>query len=542
LRFSRKYLLATLAGVLLAGLPMAIFNFWLDELVERQGHEEVLVSARRIVTLAEARLTRVTQGLQRLAERGVDSCRPSHIEALRRERFEAIPIKELSVLGPGGQTLCTDLGIALGPRKVISSQTILNGEFLLEVVTVGEPPKRMIRVIRPVSGSNGLAALVPAELFLPQVSTQGGPFNAYARMLLRDGTVVGENGAPPGGSANGAAPFGRTIRLERFGLAAELYLRRGHVTESQVDLNKLGLVITGGIALVIWAFAALVPWRQRGNPVAQIAQAIEAGEFVPFYQPIVDIISGRLLGAEVLVRWRKEDGSFVGPGQFIPLVESSGLIIEMTRALMRAACAEIGEAVRERPDFKVSFNLTARHFADERVIDDIRDIFGRSPMRLTQVVVEVTERQPLANLTTARRVIAALQGIGVRVAIDDVGTGHSGLSYLLKLGVDIIKVDKMFVDAVSTERNSATIVESLVDLARNMRMEIVAEGVENFDQVISLREHGIRAAQGYVFAPPLSGSSFLRLLAAMDSTANNAAAGAGTPPLTRPLGPRLSAA
>ena len=104
----------------------------------------------------------------------------------------------------------------------------------------------------------------------------------------------------------------------------------------------------------------------------------------------------------------------------------------------------------------------------------------------------------------------------MRIAIDDVGTGHSGLSYMLKLGVDIIKIDKMFVDAIGTDRNSTTIVETLVDLAHNMRMDVVAEGVENFEQVMYLRELGVRSAQGYVFAPPLPGKSFLQLVEAID--------------------------
>ena len=164
----------------------------------------------------------------------------------------------------------------------------------------------------------------------------------------------------------------------------------------------------------------------------------------------------------------------------------------------------------------MAFNLTARHFANEEIVEDVRQIFSKSPIRLSQVVLEVTERQPLENLTETRRVIAALQGLGVRVAIDDVGTGHSGLSYMLKLGVDIIKIDKMFIDALGTDRNSNTIIETLIDLAQNMRMEIIAEGVESFEQVVHLRELGVRAAQGYVFAPPLPGSAFLQLVEAID--------------------------
>ena len=102
------------------------------------------------------------------------------------------------------------------------------------------------------------------------------------------------------------------------------------------------------------------------------------------------------------------------------------------------------------------------------------------------------------------------------IAIDDVGTGHSGLSYMLKLGVDIIKIDKVFIDSIGTDRNSNTIIETLIDLAQNMRMDIVAEGVESFEQVVALKELGIRLAQGYVFSPPLPGSSFLQLVEAID--------------------------
>src|SRR5690606_35831581 len=134
------------------------------------------------------------------------------------------------------------------------------------------------------------------------------------------------------------------------------------------------------------------------------------------------------------------------------------------------------------------FNMTAQHFANERIVRDLRTIFERSPIAYSQIVLEVTERQPLENLNRTRRVIAALQDLGVKVAIDDVGTGHGGLSYILKLGADIIKIDKMFVDALGHDNHSSTIIETLVDLANSMRMDIIAEGVETFEQVVALRE------------------------------------------------------
>jgi EAL domain-containing protein (putative c-di-GMP-specific phosphodiesterase class I) len=206
----------------------------------------------------------------------------------------------------------------------------------------------------------------------------------------------------------------------------------------------------------------------------------------------------------------------VPPVQFIPLAESTGLIVPLTRALMRRVSAEAGAAIGARPQFRIGFNLSARHFVDEAIVTDVSEIFAGSPISLGQILLEVTERQPLDNLTMARRVIAALQRLGVHVGIDDLGTGHSGLSYMLKLGVDFIKIDKIFVDAINTERYSTTIIETLVGLGRDMNMEIIAEGVETFEQVQHLRERGIRKAQGYVFAPPLPGASFLKLLEASD--------------------------
>ena len=339
-------------------------------------------------------------------------------------------------------------------------------------------------------------------------------------MITRGGTVIGEAGKPPRASEAPGDRLTASLTSQRYGLTAAISLPRGSIGASHDDLRIVGLVITAGIAVgligLFVAFNFFSPKPEHDNPIVEIERALKAGEFVPYYQPIVDIRSGRLRGAEVLVRWRKPDGTIISPASFIPLAELSGLIVDLTRVLMRKVRDEAGSAFGRRPHLKLGFNLTARHFSDEEIVRDVSKIFSDSPIRLTQIVLEVTERQPLDNLTETRRVIAALQGIGVRIAIDDVGTGHSGLSYILKLGVDIIKIDKMFIDSIGTDRNSNTIIETLIDLARNMRMDVIAEGVEHFEQVVTLRELGIRAAQGYVFAPPLPGSSFLQLVEAID--------------------------
>lgn len=518
----RKLLAAIGIGVVLAGPPVAAFNIWLSGLVERQGRQELELAARRHMALSEARVDRVREALEDVAKRGIDSCKPAHIEALRQATFVTAAVKEFSIIDPDGKTLCTDVGNQPDQRRVISSELLAAGSpYVLEVLKLGPDAgtgngTSWVRLRKPgVGAANSVAALIPAALFVPQVSNGGEPMNFHARMLTAGGTLVAETGHTADGGEVGE-PIMADLSSSRYALRTHIASPPGIIAPGQGDLRAVGAIVSGILAIFILALSVLLPRRQRTNPVAEIERALGAGEFVPYFQPIVDIRSGRLRGAEVLVRWRKPDGTIVPPASFIPLVESSGLIIELTRSLMRRTLQEAGQALGKRPHVTVGFNLTARHFASEDIVDDVRTIFKRSPLKMSQLVLEVTERQPIENLTETRRVIAALQGLGCKVAIDDVGTGHSGLSYMLKLGADIIKIDKLFIDSIGIDRNSNTIIETLIDLAQNMRMDVVAEGVESFEQVVHLRELGIRAAQGYVFAPPLPASVFLKLVEAID--------------------------
>ncbi len=181
--------------------------------------------------------------------------------------------------------------------------------------------------------------------------------------------------------------------------------------------------------------------------------------------------------------------------------------------MMRTVIAEVGDAYAARPKSKIGFNMTAQHFERETIVRDLRDIFERSPIRYSQIILEVTERQPLENLSRTRRVVATLQDLGVRVAIDDVGTGHGGLSYMLKLGADIIKIDKMFVDALAHRK---PFLDHYRDAGRSCRQHAYGHhrrGGRNLragDCACASAASG--PAQGYVFAPPLPASSFLQLM------------------------------
>jgi len=305
-------------------------------------------------------------------------------------------------------------------------------------------------------------------------------------------------------------------RSEHYGLIVTAATARDGMFATYDDLRRLVIAVAGVLALMILGAALIVPWRGRRSPFYELERAIGAGEIVPYYQPIVDIRSGAIVGAEVLARWRRRDGTLVLPNTFVPFLEPTDLILRLTRSIMQQASEETGSLLAHRPDMYLAFNVAPRHLSGDMLVDDVGSIFVGGPISTSQIVLELTERYEIEDLAETRNLIASLQGLGCRVAIDDVGTGHNGLSYILKLGVDIIKIDKIFVDAIRIESHSRAIVDTLVDLARNLRMQIVAEGVENFEQVIYLRDHGISSAQGFVFSPPLPAPAFIQLVEALD--------------------------
>jgi EAL domain-containing protein (putative c-di-GMP-specific phosphodiesterase class I) len=509
--------------MLSAGAPLILFNVWL----KKQGSDEVAVTAAWALGSAETRIEQTAAALRDLSARGIDTCRPGATDAMRQTVARTGPIKQVMLIGASGDVVCNDTGGPAVKQQVLTSAATAKPDIVLDVVTLPNTSDRFLRV-RKVGpgGKSSLAALVPAGLLLPQTSSQESRPPGTAHVAMADGTTLADSGATPDPHE---ARFSEKLTSQKFPLTITVSMPRTSIAANYDGLRRIGTVVSGGIALVILLFAMLLSRRQTADAATEMAKAIEDDEFVPYYQPLVDLQNGKLLGAEVLVRWRRDDGNVIEPNSFILMLESSGLVLDFTRKLMHRVRNELGDAVGRRPGMTLAFNVAPRHFHDALILNDVGTIFDSSKIRLSQIVLELTERHEVVNLAGMRRTIAALQRVGCRVAIDDVGTGHSGLAYILKLGVDIIKIDKVFVESIGTEGHSKAIIETLIDLAKNMRMEIIAEGVETFDQVTYLRERGIGAAQGYVFAPPLPAATFLQLLDAMDPVSREAAESGKSP-------------
>ncbi|HAM03413.1 MAG TPA: hypothetical protein DCQ30_14495 [Acidimicrobiaceae bacterium] len=257
-----------------------------------------------------------------------------------------------------------------------------------------------------------------------------------------------------------------------------------------------------------------------------LSRAIDNDELAVQYQPVVDLRSGQVRGIEALMRWRHPYRGTVMPGDFIPIAESTGLIVPMGRWLLNRACHDVRRLQVEarRPDLRLAVNLSARQLDDEDLVDDVQVALLTSGLRPEFLTLEITESVFMANPDRSVRVLEQLRGLGVKMSIDDFGTGYSSLSYLQRLPVDELKIDRSFVVDASAAGDTTALVDTIVRLAEDFGLETVAEGVETEEQLHRLRRAGCRLAQGFLFAHPSDIDETSRLLV---SAASHSAGGRG---------------
>lgn len=512
----RGWKVVLLAGAL-AFAPLIGLNLLLWVHISAHGRVDIDDAAKGMLRLTESYLDEaMTQLVGFALKSDHKSCSAEVRQYLGHAILRAPLVSDIVLQGPDGTTVCSPVDTRRVVRAISPVNDTTNPKVKFTLVDFGnDRGPRAIRLTWHFDDGWTVALLVPDDKLIPAVVVGRLQADFVARLALVDGSFVATRLSRSGMSTEGVSAFDTQAISDRYPISLAVSVPSSSLWASYRELFLWGNA-GGAVLAFISILGALAVSRQMEGPVRDIESAIRRGDFIPYYQPLMCIRTGKLLGCEALVRRRRPDGGVDGPGSFIPLVEATGQIFEITRSIMAHARDELGPAYSARPHLKVSFNLVAGHFADFKIVGDMKEIFEGAPLKMDQIVLEVTERQPLPNLGEARVIIAKLQELGVRIALDDVGTGHGGMSYLLKLGVDQMKMDKMFVDAIGSDRYSTAIIDTLVKLAADLNIEFVAEGVENFEQVAYLKEHGVDAAQGYVFSPPLPGPLYLELIQALD--------------------------
>jgi EAL domain-containing protein (putative c-di-GMP-specific phosphodiesterase class I) len=239
---------------------------------------------------------------------------------------------------------------------------------------------------------------------------------------------------------------------------------------------------------------------------ADLRKALERQELTLEYQPVVVLATLEITGVEALVRWRHPERGPVPPSTFIPLAEEAGLIGALGRQVLSAACGQARRWQLEHPrcaDLKLSVNLSPRQLQADGLIDEVREALATSGLPPSTLVLELTEGAMMNDAEAAITKLHGLKALGVGLAVDDFGTGYSSLSYLQRFPIDILKVDRAFVNEIDTKDEQASLVAAIMSLSRSLRLHAVAEGVETPTQVEALIALGCRYAQGYHFARPM---------------------------------------
>jgi diguanylate cyclase (GGDEF)-like protein/PAS domain S-box-containing protein len=244
-----------------------------------------------------------------------------------------------------------------------------------------------------------------------------------------------------------------------------------------------------------------------------LRNALERNEFVLHYQPQVDLASGQIVGMEALIRWKHPELGTVPPGRFISVAEETGLIVQIGAWVMRTAAAQ-NKAWHDAGlgRLRVAVNLSARQFGDPDLIGGIKSVLADTGLDPACLELELTESLFMSEATAAVELLHRMKALGVNLSIDDFGTGYSSLSYLSHFPIDVLKIDRSFVADITDDANDAAIVSSIIALAHNLKLSVIAEGVETPEQLDYLRSQGCDEMQGYYFSRPLPASDFEQLL------------------------------
>jgi EAL domain-containing protein (putative c-di-GMP-specific phosphodiesterase class I) len=235
------------------------------------------------------------------------------------------------------------------------------------------------------------------------------------------------------------------------------------------------------------------------------------------YQPLIDMRTGRPIGAEALVRWEHPIDGLRSPDQFIGLAEESGLITEIGALVLNDACFQAARWVAETPDHDdllVTVNLSARQVADDEIVEQVRAALDASGLEPRRLVLEITETVLMHDRDAAAATLWLLKGLGVRIAIDDFGTGYSSLAYLRRFPIDMLKVAREFVDGLGRDAHDDVITRAIVELASTLGLLTVAEGIETTQQSETVAALGCDIAQGYLFSRPIEADAVSAVMAA----------------------------
>ncbi|HLZ06039.1 MAG TPA: EAL domain-containing protein [Bradyrhizobium sp.] len=443
-----------------------------------------------------------------LASIGKLDCEPTSLQQFRLQAYQRSAVKDVRLVNHDGSIVCSAYSETLEFDKdwVTRRDMLATSDDKLRLFRVEQFGGDALGVLRDVDPKRGLVAIIGINSYLFDIMPAELRAHSEVVLALNNDQQLAQFSLE---NLDLQDPIELTKTSSRYPLHATIRVESSALARAYGHGYWPGMLAALGLGL---AFGVLLTRALRvEGPLADLDQALARAEFRPFFQPIFHLATGEILGCEMLARWIRADGSIVPPMKFIPLAEQSGRIRVMTWQILAIALKELNAHLRHSKEFKLSFNVVPSHLMSEGFVEQLRRTVADAKVSARQIVLEITERDELQDLGKAAEIVRDLREFGFKVAIDDVGVGHSGLSHLKALGANTMKIDKFFVDTIKDESTSR-IVETLVRLARDLQMTVVAEGIETDQQMQSLLACGVEEGQGYIVSPPLPCAKFIELM------------------------------
>jgi len=515
-------ILLTLAVSILSVAAPVFFAIWMARSLSLEAEtNRTLLYAQDIVKRSDTTVRQIQAGIDKLvqlAQQQGDPCSEAMLQMMRQIDLSSSYIQSMGHV-EGTTLACSSLGthpapgIELGPADFVTG----NGTLVRRDFSFAFTPNESFILVE----SMGFVAILHRDL--PVDTTTQEPDALLAIYLLNDEEVL---------TSRGTIPQAWLDRLMEN--TATTFEDRGYI----VSTVKSEQALIGGVAAIPLSYLSLRTWQFAwllvpigllagavlGFTVLRLARiqlalpaviktALKRHEFFLLYQPIIDLQRGGIVGAEALIRWRRPGGELVRPDLFIPVAEDSGLIRQITARVLQLFAEEAGDLFKRYPDLHISINLSAADLQAADTVDLLENMARKTGAASGNVFLEATERSFIdhaqANLT-----LGSLRRIGMRVAIDDFGTGYSSLSSLEKLDIDLLKIDKSFVETLGTDAPTSQVVYHIIEMSKGLGLEMIAEGVETQAQADYLRAKGVHYAQGWLFGRPQPLSDILAALRA----------------------------
>ena len=516
---SRYSHILTLIGALLSFAPIIAVDYLLDSYVRAQEKAATKQYVAGITSQIELGVNDAVRALRRILAESPSLCTPTFIANVQREIETSLGMKQVLVENADDVQYCDAFGRTVSFSPLSQNLSLQGHTETMTLVQFSDLGMPALKITQAFGESRRVSAFVPLIGQTADGLAQALPAASMMRVLLSNGTpvlTVGDATAFDRRGSSGefisATGFAGDLPL-KVEYAVPFAMVRANYADLDMAFTAVACLMSATMLLLSLSYV-----RRTRVPAFDLERAIARGEIKPYYQPVINLRTGELMGCEVLCRWEKKNGQVVPPGAFIDYAEVTGLAIPMTLSLMQQVKFDLGDLSQMMPDMKISINLFEGHFRDDSIVEDVQAIFGTSQISLRQLVFEITERHPLANSAVANSVIAGLHALGCKLAMDDAGTGHSNLAYLGTLGVDVIKIDRIFVDMVKPGTTQVPVLDGLIAMAKDLECEIVAEGVETEEQALYLRARGVVQAQGFIFAPALKIGAFRELATALHAT------------------------